>query len=34
LLAVLAHEGRRRSEPDADASALVNKRAFGGNAFD
>jgi hypothetical protein len=33
LLTILAHKGRRRPEPDADASALVNKRAFGGNAF-
>jgi hypothetical protein len=34
LLAILADNGCRWSEPDADAAALVDKGAFGGNAFD
>jgi hypothetical protein len=34
LLAVLAHKGRRRSEPDTHFATGANKRAFGGNAFD
>jgi hypothetical protein len=34
LLAVLSHDGRRRSEPDADFAIGADKRAFGGYAAD